>query len=318
VQIGRVFSPWSIAYVAEMLLLGSAGGTREALAEKLGQGGPGDVSAPCLAAGAGWLDVAARPSQEFLGACARRGICVERCRLADRASGEAISAWITEHTKGLFRPKVELGADALACLVSAIYFKDAWDVPFDPELTAEGEFRLESGKVTDVQLMAVSEELAVVDYPAASVTARTFASGARMVFALPREGVPVDSLLEGAALEAMEDYLAPRRRHREMVYLKVPEFDFASSYSGLERELMGGTDCDLTPMVGDRPALLQVVHEAKVVVNEEGAEAAAYTMAVTLGCAGPREPREFVLDRPFVFAIVSAEGELLFMGAVRG
>jgi serpin B len=314
-----VFSPWSFAFVAEMLLLGSAGRTREALAGKLGQGGSGGVPAPCLAAGAGWLDVTARPSLEFLDACARRGICVERCCLADRASGEAISAWISGHTKGLFRPKVELGADALACLVSAIYFKDAWDVPFDPELTVEGEFHLKSGEVTSEQFMAVSEELAVADYPTLSVTARTFSSGARMVFALPKEGFSVDALLEeGTALDAMEDYLAPHRRHREMVFLKVPKFDFSSSYGGLERELMGGAECDLTPMVGDQLALLQVVHEAKVVVNEEGAEAAAYTMAVALGCAGPREPREFVLDRPFLFAIVSAEGELLFMGAVRG
>ncbi len=52
-------------------------------------------------------------------------------------------------------------------------------------------------------------------------------------------------------------------------------------------------------------------------VNEEGTEAAAATaMVMTLGCARiPKPPQEFILDRPFIFAIRdNVSGTVLFMG----
>ena len=52
--------------------------------------------------------------------------------------------------------------------------------------------------------------------------------------------------------------------------------------------------------------------------DEEGVKAAAYTAELLYGSAmlPPDEKMDFVLDRPFMFVIRSAEGIPLFVGIV--
>jgi len=62
-----------------------------------------------------------------------------------------------------------------------------------------------------------------------------------------------------------------------------------------------------------------VMHSARVKIDEEGVEAAAYTVMMTEGAALPPEPEEivdFVLDRQFLFAIRTDNGMTLFAGIV--
>lgn len=49
---------------------------------------------------------------------------------------------------------------------------------------------------------------------------------------------------------------------------------------------------------------------------EEGCIASAYTVMLDDGATAPPEEVDFVLDRPFLFAIVSKSGQLLFAGMV--
>ena len=60
-------------------------------------------------------------------------------------------------------------------------------------------------------------------------------------------------------------------------------------------------------------------HAARVKIDEEGCEAAAYTVEYTSNTAAPMAPEEeidFVLDRPFLFAITGNDGLPLFVGVV--
>jgi serpin B len=72
-----------------------------------------------------------------------------------------------------------------------------------------------------------------------------------------------------------------------------------------------------TPPHEDSVFLSAVFHQARVEVNEEGAEAAAAT-AVTMFCgAAPSQVVTFRADRPFLFAIrETATGAILFLGRV--
>lgn len=72
-------------------------------------------------------------------------------------------------------------------------------------------------------------------------------------------------------------------------------------------------------MVFRKLKIAKVFHKAFVEVNEEGTEAAAATAVVMLRAmaAMPRPPINFVVDRPFVFAIYNARLQLpLFIGKV--
>ena len=72
-------------------------------------------------------------------------------------------------------------------------------------------------------------------------------------------------------------------------------------------------------MVGEAVASTQIVHGAKLSLDERGIEASAYTKMIV--CAGALpfdlpERRRIILDRPFYIALVSRNGTPLFIGNI--
>jgi len=105
----------------------------------------------------------------------------------------------------------------------------------------------------------------------------------------------------------------------------VPKFDVVSDYSivdGLQK--LGITDVfdfgksDFTPLTTDTEvALNQATHAARVMIDEEGCVAAAFTVMLACGAARPPEEKiDFVLNRPFMFVINGQDGQPLFVGIV--
>jgi len=61
----------------------------------------------------------------------------------------------------------------------------------------------------------------------------------------------------------------------------------------------------------------QAKHAARVTVDEDGCVAVAYTVIGASGGSAPPEERvNFVLDRPFLFAITGPDNLPLFTGVV--
>ena len=144
---------------------------------------------------------------------------------------------------------------------------------------------------------------------------------------LPDEGVSFDTLLHdddvaelicsgGAACESA--FLT--------VHLTMPKFDVSSDLDLVDGlRALGVTDvfdplaADFTPTAQD-PAgifLSQAMHAARVAVDEEGCTAAAYTVMMEAGAAMPPEEEvDFILDRPFLFAVTGPHDTPLFIGIV--
>ena len=109
------------------------------------------------------------------------------------------------------------------------------------------------------------------------------------------------------------------------VNLSMPKFDVDSQQKlipGLRA--MGITDvfnqaaADFSSFT-DAPVYAEdVQHAARVVVDEEGVLAAAYTVMLNCGCAPSdnQEEIDFILDRPFLFAITGMDNLPLFAGVV--
>ena len=71
------------------------------------------------------------------------------------------------------------------------------------------------------------------------------------------------------------------------------------------------------PVVKGPAWVTNAIHGARVIADEEGVEAAAYTVIMTTGgTMPPTEEVDFVLDRPFIFMIQTSEGLPLFLGTV--
>ncbi len=76
---------------------------------------------------------------------------------------------------------------------------------------------------------------------------------------------------------------------------------------------------DFSPMTDDvdEVFLSKVRHAARAAIDEEGVTAAAYTVMMMCGAAAPPDEEvDFILNRPFIFAITGTDGLPLFVGIV--
>ena len=149
-------------------------------------------------------------------------------------------------------------------------------------------------------------------------------NGSRMWFILPDVGhTTADVLSDG---QYMQMVLGQERENSKWmkVNLSVPKFDVNSTMNlenGLQK--MGVTDvfsesaADFSALTGDMPIFLTAADQTvRVQIDEEGVKAAAYIEFP--GATSPAPPEEiidFVLDRPFIFAITT-ESIPLFVGTV--
>ena len=141
---------------------------------------------------------------------------------------------------------------------------------------------------------------------------------------LPDEGISLESLL--GSPEGVDELLhGGTEKEKVNVDVMVPRFGFQDR-TDLEEVLMGlgvrtcfSGEADFSAMT-DKPAYIsRVLQESRIGVDEDGVEAAAYTMIVMAKgafFADERETVDFHLTRPFLYAIESKDGTVLFVGTV--
>ena len=134
------------------------------------------------------------------------------------------------------------------------------------------------------------------------------------------------ALTAGAEPEELARLLRSPREDTEFLRLSLPKFE--AEWSGELRDALSalGLDTAFDPdradfsRLGDDPRgyfLSQVIHAARIEVNERGTEAAAATVvaAESGATAPPPEGVELDLDRPFLYGIADREtGVPLFLG----
>jgi serpin B len=253
-----------------------------------------------------------------------------RVRLLDflteaEPSRKAINAWVESRTEQRIKELLAEGIitpDTVLVLVNAIYFNAAWKTAFAQSATSAQDFTRADGTKTSVPMMHGPE-----------LSARAAQVDGLEVFELPYDGdelsmlviVPphgglaaLEGSLDAARIEALTAGLA-----QEHLDLRLPKFEIRTSAAlrpkltqlGLGVAFSG--DADFSPMsTAAGLSVSEVVHQAFVLVNEAGTEAAAAT-AVIVGRDSAPASRPLVVDRPFVFAIRDhATGALVFVGRV--
>lgn len=223
--------------------------------------------------------------------------------------------------------------DQLLTLASTIHFRSKWNHEFDAQNNTEAMFHTHSG---DVLCTFMNKKEAHMNYHWAEdwgAVQLYLENGSSMWFILPDEDKTVDDILDDPAYMEMisqDEYAAGEGQNRRYmkVNLSVPQFDVKAS-TDLKTALqsMGLTDIfdpyrgDFSPSIisdPERPPYLDSIHQdVRVRIDEQGVAAAAY-IELNFGAgaaAPPDEIIDFVLDRPFVFA-VSKSSIPLFVGTV--
>lgn len=244
-----------------------------------------------------------------------------------QSTKKQIADWITEHTRGKIKiseDALNFGPETLAVLINTIYLKDAWAYDFYEGATKSGTFYGLSGELTVDYMNRTDSASTIVrgdGYLRYSLTLRHIG---RMTFILPDEGVSLSDLL--ATPEALHAVLTGGESIRADVSVKLPKFKFQDRFDLKEplKELgiaiAFSNGADLSGMSNVPANISNVIQESYIGVDENGVEAAAYTMVVADGATmmPPQDlPKiDFHLTRPFLYVIESWDGTVLFIGTI--
>ena len=253
-----------------------------------------------------------------------------RGEMGSQEFNRALQEWLNEQTGGLLKEQagnIEMDSETILALATTVYFKAKWYHEFSKKNTAPRTFHSPAGDM-ETDFMYQRDDQTYFWGNKFAAVYQTFEEGGSMLFLLPDEGVTPEDLLSDE--EAMEFLFQSNRWEKQkslFVNKYVPKFDVSSQFdlaNGLQE--MGITDIfdpavsDFTSMTTDVPEpiiLSQANHAARVVIDEEGCTAAAFTVMLKTGAAmPPDEEVDFILDRPFLFCITGDSGLPMFVGVV--
>jgi serine protease inhibitor len=261
---------------------------------------------------------------------------VENARTVHNATAEnletenaaaAVNDWASRNTNGRIPHVVSDPVEEMFLLMNAVYFKGRWSIPFDTTLTEPVPFHTTLGGSVRVPMMTRRLTTRYLDGPDFSM-ARLAYDGGRfaMYVVLPKEGRPVDNVIDRLDAETMATFIAAMSS--QDLRVRFPRLRLKAGYlfnDALERMGMGiafdPRRSDLSGLV--RPGFsrrLSISHVRQGVfldISEEGTEAVAATTAGIVVTGVARPPIEFLVDRPYVIVIRDdATGAVLFIGRI--
>ncbi len=238
----------------------------------------------------------------------------------------AINDWVSQQTQGRIKDLIPGGAvtdQTRLVLSNAVYFKAAWQNPFDSHVTQNADFTLANGQKVQAPMMQQMTNFAYAKGDGYQAVELPYEGGQlAMDILLPGAGTLGDfeKNLDASRLDAILRTLAPQE-----VKLLFPKFTFSTESDVNDALKQAGmldafdpNKADFSGMDGARDLFISsVLHKAFIGVDEAGTEAAASTAVVVGITAMPLEPITLTIDHPFIFLIRDREtGVILFLGRV--
>ncbi len=221
-----------------------------------------------------------------------------------------INAWISKHTDGMVDEMIkEISDGTVMYLINTVFFDAEWEQKYEKSDISEGVFITSDEKRETVEFMHCDSDLGFTLDGAVGLVRRYAGGSFEFAAVLPDSGITPEEYLEkldGAALaEALSGKLLSATT-------SIPKFAFESELEISDvlksmgmTSLFDGGKADLTGI--DKSGGLyvsEVLHSAKIEVNEAGTRAGAATVAGIDECADEAETTLTVkLTRPFVFFI---------------
>lgn len=240
-----------------------------------------------------------------------------------------LQGWLNDNTNHLLEDsaaQVEMSRDTFLTLASTIYFKRQWADEFTEAATRDEIFTQADKTEIKVPFMNKKSRNTVYYGKGFKALSLRFRNGNQMWLLLPDEGMTPEELVQKVDVAAyIRGDISWQKTVSGEVELHLPKFDVQS-----DMELIDGLGklgitsafapgADFTPLNKDFEGYVnEVLHSGRVIIDEEGCEAAAFTvimMKATAMMPDP-EPIEFRLDRPFFFAVTGELDVPLFTGIV--
>jgi len=335
-----VISPLSAYFALAMVALGADGETLDEFTALLGRE-PHELAADLLAltrdlknvsgstalqiSGSVWVDDSFTVNPAFAAAMADyfNALALSRDFAATETVDE-INAWVAEQTDDLIDQVIDsIGRDAVMLLINTLYFSGKWAAAFNPMTEYQGTFHPATGSAVEVPFLSTSAgtfSVAVTDQFEAALLPY---DDNRLGFLLAR---PTDgtSVRDFAAAHDLGGILAQLEESPE-AQIRMPKLDLEYKVvlndllqaMGLDKAF--GNLADLSGLIEEDDPLhiSQVLQKVRLLVDEEGTEAAAVTVVTVERASIALNLIELTFDSPYLYAIVDLEtGIPLFMGVL--
>ena len=251
-----------------------------------------------------------------------------RGTMGSREMNEALRRWTNENTKGLlseYANAMELRPETVLALVSTLYYKAAWVDEFPKELTDKGIFHGSDGDM-ETDMMHRSAGMSIYEREKFSAISLSLSDSGEMYFFLPKEGTTPEEVITDPAMINVLHRGEGLYTGYTIVNMTIPKFtvsrktdlmDHLNRLGITNASIPGTADFSLLTDEASDVFLSAAEHAAMVEIDEEGVTGAAYTELMLDGAAAIEpEPVDFVLDRPFCFAITAPDSSVLFAGII--
>ena len=238
----------------------------------------------------------------------------------DGVTRDVINQWGSDHTQGMIKEvltKDEFDKDAVSYLLNALYFKGAWAKKFNPDYTKDEPFN--EGEI--VSMMHILDKFQYTDNDLYQAVKLPYGNGAYlMTVILPREGKTISDVLS-----QMDGKNWQFKDGTPDVDMKLPRFEVNTSLNLKPIMSALGMPTAFNPIDADFsefcniPTYIGLMKQvARIIVNEEGTEAAAITIIGEVASGMPHYS-QFYATRPFLYIISEqSSGCIFFIGQYMG
>lgn len=250
-----------------------------------------------------------------------------------------VNSWAAKNTNNVIKEVINtdfVTRDMVSILANAIYFKGAWKEKFNKDLTTPKEFKgaglvqtmsnaadykfsyNKKDKVVVLDLPFKGDKYSLIVAMSASSKGQDYDSQEISY----RNGKNIkkifrDYIINSKAISELEE-----NGYYSEVYLDIPKFEIETEIKGIHSKLgsLGLSSLfqpgALTSMSNSNIVISDILQKAKIIVNEEGAEAAAVTVGGVV-TVSESVPTMININGPFSYMILNkTNNEKLFEGVV--
>ena len=251
---------------------------------------------------------------------------------------DKVNSWISKKTNKMI-PKMlnELDDETAMLLINAVYFEGKWSTPFEKDNTTDWTFSGTKGETTVDMMRMYGKSYSYIEKNGLKGVSIPYGEGnieMQVFVAKDNSKQNAVEIFNKMSEEEKSELISSldKAGGEELSILAIPKFTFETETFSVKdilvslgvEDAFSEYDADLSGIAELPPErnlyVSDVLHKAKVEVDESGTKAAAATVVVVNECCmavEPQETKEFIADEPFVFAIRDRKsGTILFLGAI--
>lgn len=255
-------------------------------------------------------------AQTVLGNCQEKLDC--EIFANEKVKETEVNSWVAEKTNNLIKECGLKGEETPIALINTLYYKSAWKDDFGP--MGMEYFTLEDGnKIATDFIVCENETMQFAERKDYTLVSVPMDEG-EMVFVLPEKNTKLNSLLTEDTLNDVLATASGPDMEEGLVTIRLPQFEISDGIElpmdniaqmlGVESGSFGGQWA-----ITDLAEALKMYQKTRIIVDEEGVEAAAVTEVVVYGISGGTTQLDITLDRPFMYVLMN-EQTPLFIGTV--